>query len=123
MTDNDLDHLLESHDDIVPSLNFADAVMAAVRHEHWKTPPLRFPWARAALGALIAVLVVVFCVAGGLVRPAIVDPRAPDSVGMGEMLTAIGNAASSVGLGWMAMALLLTFASVGLSNHVASRVE
>jgi hypothetical protein len=39
------------------------------------------------------------------------------------MLTAIGDAASSVRLGWMALALLLTLVSVGLSSHLASRVE
>jgi hypothetical protein len=43
-------------------------------------------------------------------------------VGTGEMLTAIGDAAS-VRVGWMALALLLTFASVGLSGHLASRRE
>ena len=123
MTDDDLDHLLESHDDIVPSSGFTDAVMAAVRHEPWKTPPLGFPWARAALGTLIAVLVVVFSVASGLVRPATVGSAVPGVVGTGAMLTAIGDAASSVGLGWIALALLLTLASVGLSSHLASRVE
>jgi hypothetical protein len=122
MTDDDLDHLLESHDDIVPSSGFTDGVMAAVRDEAWKTPPLRFPWARAALGALIAVLVVVLSVASGLVRPATVGAAVPVVVGTGEMLTAIGDAAS-VRLCWMALALLLTFVSVGLSSHLASRVE
>jgi hypothetical protein len=121
MTNDDLDHLLESHDDIVPSSGFTDAVMAAVRQEAWETPPLRFPWERAALGPLIAVLVVVLSVASGFVRP--VGSALPGVVGTGEMLTAIGDAASSVRLGWMALALLLTLASVGLSSHLASRVE
>ena len=121
MTNDDLDHLLASHDQIVPSSGFTDAVMSAVRHETWQTPPLRFPWARAALGALLGVLVVVLSVASGLVRPA-VGAAVPVVVGTGEMLTAIGDAAS-VRLGWMALALLLTFASVGLSGHLASRRE
>lgn len=123
MTNDDLDHLLESHDDIVPSSGFTDAVMAAVRHEAWETPPLRFPWERAALGPLMAVLVVVLSVASGFVRPATVGSALPGVVGTGEMLTAIGDAASSVRLGWMALALLLTLVSVGLSSHLASRVE
>jgi hypothetical protein len=97
--------------------------MAAVRHEPWKTPPLRFPWERAALGPLMAVLVVVLSVASGFVRPATVGSALPGVVGTGEMLTAIGDAASSVRLGWMALALLLTLASVVLASHLASRVE
>jgi hypothetical protein len=123
MIDDDLDHLLESHDEIVPSSGFTDAVMAAVRHEAWKTPPLRFPWARAALGPLMAVLVVVLSVASGFVRPATVGSALPGVVKTGEMLTAIGDAPSSVRFGWMALALLLTLASVVLSSHLASRVE
>ncbi len=123
MTNDDLDHLLESHDDIVPSSGFTNAVMAAVRHEAWETPPLRFPWERATLGPLMAVLVVCLSVASGFVRPATVGSAVPGVVGTGEMLTAIGEAASSVRLGWMALALLLTLVSVGLSSHLASRVE
>ena len=123
MTDDDLDHLLESHDEIVPSSGFTDAVMAAVRHEAWKTPPLRFPWARAALGPLLAVVVVVLSVASGFVRPATVGSALPGVVKTGEMLTAIGDAPSSVRFGWVGLALLLTLASVVLSSHVASRVE
>jgi hypothetical protein len=123
MTNDDLDPLLESHDDIVPSSGFTDAVMAAVRREAWQTPPLRFPWERAALGPLMAVLVVVLSVASGFVRPATVGSALPGVVGTGEMLTAIGDAASSVRLGWMALALLLTVASFVLSSHLASRVE
>jgi hypothetical protein len=123
MTDDDLDPLLQSHDDIVPSSGFTDAVMAAVRHEAWETPPLRFPWERAALGPVMAVLVVVLSVGLGFVRPATVGSALPGVVGTGEMLTAIGDAASTVPLGWMALALLLTLASVGLSGHLASRLE
>jgi hypothetical protein len=123
MTDDDLDHLLESHDDIVPSPNFAEAVMAAVRRKGWETPPLGFPWARAALGALIAVAVVVFSVGAGLMTPATAGSTVPDSVGTGEMLTAIGDATIRVGVGWMVLALSLTLASVGLSSQLASRVE
>jgi hypothetical protein len=123
MTNDDLDHLLESHDDIVPSSGFTDAVMAAVRHQAWETPPLRFPWERAALGPLMVTLVVVLSVASGFVRSAAVGSALPGVVGTGEMLTAIGDAASSARLGWMALALLLTLASVVLSGHLASRVE
>jgi hypothetical protein len=123
MTNDDLDHLLASHDEIVPSSGFTDAVMSAVRHQTGETLPLRFPWERAALGPLVAVLVVILSVASGLVTPATVGSAVPGVLGTGEMLTAIGDAATRVRLGWMALALLLTLASVGLSSHLASRVE
>jgi hypothetical protein len=123
MTDDDLDDLLESHEDIVPSSGFTDAVMAAVRQEAWKTPPLGFPWTRAALGPLMAVLVVVLSVASGLVTPASVGSAVPGVIESGEMLTAIGDAASSVRLGWMALALFVTVGSVGVSSRLASREE
>lgn len=121
MTNDDLDHLLESHDDIVPSSGFTDAVMAAGRRETWTTLPLRFPWVRAALGPLMALLVL--SVASGFVRPATVGSALPGVIGAVDMLTAIGDAATSMRLDWMALALFLTVASVGLSSHLASRVE
>src|SRR5258708_40133280 len=97
--------------------------MAGVRPGSGKTPPIRFPWERAALGPLMVVLVVVLSVASGFVRSATVGSARPGVVGTGDMLTAIGDAASSVRLGWMALALLVTLASVVLSSHLASRVE
>jgi hypothetical protein len=123
MTNADLDDLLASHHDIVPSSGFADAVMAAVRHEAWKRPPLRFPWARAALGPLVAVPVAVVFVGSGFVRPATGGSGLPGVVTTGEMLSAIAEAASRLHLAWMMLALLLTLASVGLSSHLASRAE
>ena len=121
MTNDDLDRLLEAHDEIVPSSGFTDAVMAAVRQKAWETPPLRFPWARGALWPLTAALVVVLSVASGFVGP--VASELPGVVGTGELLTVIGDAASSVRLGSMVLALLVTLVSVALSSHLASRVE
>jgi hypothetical protein len=123
MTDDDLDHLLESHDDIVPSSGFTDAVMAALHNPAWETPPLPFPWKHAALGPLMAVFLVVLSVTWGFVRPATLGSALAGVVRHRELLTAIGDTASRVGLGWMALALLLTLASVGLSSRLASRTE
>ena len=122
MTNDDLDHLLQSPDDIVPSSGFTDAVMAAVRHEARETLPLRFPWERAALGPLMAALVAGISVASGFVRTATVG-SAVSGVGTGELLTAIGDAASRVRPGWMALSLLMTLVSIWLSSHLGSRVE
>jgi hypothetical protein len=119
MTHDDLDHLLESHDDIVPSSGFTDAVMTAIRREAWQTPPLQFPWKRVALGPLIATGLVVLAA----VTPATIGSALVNSAHTSEMLTAINDAAMTMRLGWIALALLLTLASVGLSGHLASRVE
>jgi hypothetical protein len=89
----------------------------------FRTPTKRNRAARAAVGALVAALVVVLAVASGLVRPATVGSALPGVVKAGEMLTAIAGTASSVRVGWMALAMLLTLASVGVSSHLASRVE
>jgi hypothetical protein len=120
---DELDHLLGSHDDIVPSSGFADAVMAAVRHDAWATPPLRFPWKHAARGPLMAAVAVGIGLASGVVRPAAIGSAVPDAVGSSGVLASIGDAALSGRLGWLALAVLLTLVSVGVSSHLASRVE
>jgi hypothetical protein len=119
MTHDDLDHLLESHDDIVPSSGFSDAVMAAVRREAWQTPPLQFPWKRVALGPLIAIVLVVLVA----VTPATIGSALASNVHTSEMITAINDAAKTMRLAWIALALLVTLASVGLSGHLSSRLE
>jgi hypothetical protein len=121
MTTDELDRLLASRDDIVPSAGFTDAVMAAVRHEDWRTPPLRFPWQRAALGPLMAVLLL--AVASWFFTPAAIGTALVGSLGMLEVITAVAEGASSAAWWRMALALWVTLASVALSGHLAARVE
>jgi hypothetical protein len=84
MTNDDLDRLLESHDDIVPSSGFTDAVMAAVRHEAVEDTAATVSLGARRAGPLIAVLVVVLSVASGFVRPGLSDSAVPGVVENGR---------------------------------------
>jgi hypothetical protein len=53
---NDMDHLLSSEPEVVPSAGFAASVMSAVR-DHADDPPLAFPWRRFATGLALCILV------------------------------------------------------------------
>jgi hypothetical protein len=51
--DNDeLDGILRSEEPLTPSSGFAAAVMESVRETAAEPPPLAFPWARFAAGAI-----------------------------------------------------------------------
>jgi hypothetical protein len=49
---DELDRILSSEPPLAPSSGFARGVMEAVRREAEEPPPLRFPWARFAIGLL-----------------------------------------------------------------------
>ena len=50
MRDDDLDHILSSEADIVPSSGFAGSVMDAIQAQTSIPPPIPFPWKRAIPG-------------------------------------------------------------------------
>lgn len=60
MDDNDLDRILLLEEPLTPSSGFAAAVMESVREAAAEPPPLAFPWARFAAGAIA-------CVAGAAI--------------------------------------------------------
>ena len=49
---DDLDRILLSEEPLTPSSGFAAAVMESVREVAAEPPPLAFPWARFAAGAI-----------------------------------------------------------------------
>lgn len=49
---NELDRILAGHDSMTPSTGFSTRVMTAVDAAAAEQPPLPFPWAPFALGAL-----------------------------------------------------------------------
>jgi hypothetical protein len=65
MTPEELDRILSTADDIVPSSGFAANVMDAVQRESSAPPPIRFPWRRAVPGfGLAAALAIASALTG-----------------------------------------------------------
>jgi hypothetical protein len=118
--EDELDRMLSTRDEIVPSSGFVMSVMDAVRHEAAASeptpiPPLAFPWLRALpiFAALVAVLVMLI---GGIVAAV----RMPVAATSGPLVPpAVWHALEQVNAGWLAGALLLALLSSLLSLRFA----
>ena len=117
MRDDELEHILSRHVDIVPSSGFVASVMDAVRSETAGPPPIAFPWKRAipglAAAAILLVSVVVVLIRGvndaaSLQSQSMVSTTVPQLV----------NAARTLGVGWILLSLLLTLVSVTISTRL-----
>jgi|SRR5215469_460601 len=103
--DENLDRILCSDQDVVPSSAFVRNVMAVVRHDASTPGPIPFPWRRVvpglvicavALTALLVVAVIQFS-GGAVARPV---PR---------VFVNIVENANRVGLGWIGLGLVASF--------------
>lgn len=119
MRDDDLDRILSTEPEIVPSSGFVVSVMDAVRRET-APPPIPFPWKRAlpgfaaagfALVALFAVTILLFA------RGIAVQPLPPRLL---SALASMLEALNTVGASWIVLALLMSFASMRLATRLAS---
>lgn len=128
MKDPELDRILSTEQEIVPSENFARNVMEKVRMEASAPPPIPFPWKRALPGVILCVLAIAAVFVTAVLRPA--PQRLPEVsgpsmfTGLWANLSGLGEllrAANAGGLGWILLALLLTFVSVKLSLRLAGR--
>ena len=54
MTDERIDEILGTEEELVPSSGFLAAVMERVREEAAAPPPIPFPWKRAVPGFVVA---------------------------------------------------------------------
>ena len=63
MEDAEMDRILSTRDEILPSSGFAAAVMEAVRREAAAPPPIPFPWKRALPIAALAAIALVMTAA------------------------------------------------------------
>ena len=132
MTDDELDRILSSTDDLEPSSGFTRNVMDAIRREASAPPPIPFPWKRALPGLVLCVLSLVGMFVAELMRPG--SPRLHQSSGP-SIWVAIGTflwtelsdldgllrTANAGGLGWIILALILTFASVTVPLRLIRR--
>ena len=66
MKDAEMDQILCKQDEILPSSGFTAAVMEAVRREAAAPAPIPFPWKRALPVMILAAIVLVAVVVGGV---------------------------------------------------------
>ena len=117
MTDRELDQILGSEPELVPSNTFAASVMRSVRREATTPPPLAFPWACVAPAALVFGLILAVLIVVPLAETK--EPAAP-VLGFGWFdLSLVGawqqtalSLLNSMATAWIAAALLLTVACV-----------
>lgn len=100
---DDLDRILSTDQDVVPSSAFVGSVMAAVRREASAPSPISFPWWRlvpglaicaVALTTLLVIAAIQFYGGAAVAGPV---PR---------VLVNVVEISNRVGLGWIALALV-----------------
>jgi hypothetical protein len=121
MRPDDLDRVLSSEIEIVPSPGFARSVMAAVRREAAAPPPIPFPWMLALPGLLACIVAIVW--------PLMVAFRTPAQQSASVVTLTVTkwldgalplvDSAQMFGVGWLLLGLLLTFAGLKLTWHLA----
>jgi len=120
MRDDDLDRILSSQQEIIPSSGFVDAVMDAVRHESETPPPMPFPWKRALPGLFAACFALMSVFVAGITPFTRGTPTWPLPAGLLSSLDLILQAWKTVGASWIALALIVSLASVKLSMRLVS---
>ncbi len=118
--DDDLDRILSTEQEIIPSSGFVASVMDAVRHDAAAPPPIPFPWMRALPGLCAAGLALVSVVIAG--RALFIQGTAtqPLSASLLSAFALILEVWKIVGANWIALALALSFVSVKLSMRFVS---
>src|ERR1700689_2643739 len=111
----EVDRMLSSEDEILPSSGFAVAVMDAVRREAAAPPPIPFPWKRALPGLVVAGLALALVLAAGISELERALTTARFSSSLPSVVPYIFRGGIGSAAMWIAMTLLATLASVKLS--------
>lgn len=117
MDRNEIDRILATEEELIPSSGFLASVMESVREEAVAPPPIPFPWVRAVPGILLAAGVLgwgaVVLVRSGLpaLREISLTPPSLSAAAMRPLEEA----------GWVAMALGASLLSWLLSRRLAGR--
>jgi hypothetical protein len=119
MRDDDLDRILSSQQEIIPSSGFVDAVMDAVRRES-EAPPMPFPWKRALPGLFAACFTLVSVLVAAITPFTRGTPTRVLPTGLLSALDLILQAWQTIGGNWIALALIVSLASVKLSMRFVS---
>jgi|HubBroStandDraft_4_1064222.scaffolds.fasta_scaffold189341_2 hypothetical protein len=119
----EVNRMLSSEDEILPSSGFAAAVMDAVRREAAVPPPIPFPWKRALPGMIVAGLVFVLAVMA-VVAVIVYLPMTSTIPHVSTPPSSLGSLGLHGGIesatAWTVLALLLAFVSVKLSMSLAT---
>ena len=117
---DDIDRMLSSEDEILPSSGFVASVLDAVRREASTPPPIPFPWTRAwpvAAAAAIAFVftsVVIYDVARHSASSSGEGPASASSI------ESLASVAADSGAHWLVLAVALTLASVAATRRRAA---
>ena len=124
MKHDEIDHILSSEDEILPSSGFAVSVMDAVRREAAAPPPIPFPWMRALPGLVVAGLVLTLVVVAVVVASAQLGTGAVQHSSTSSFLPSLFALTLQGNMGtaaiWGVLAMLVAFVSVSLSTRLAS---
>ena len=118
MNEDNLDRILKSEEELVPSSGFVAAVMERVREEAAAPAPIPFPWKRLVPGMLLAAGLLIWC-GVELLRKGLPELRAVALV-QPQLSAAISRPMQETG--WVALALGVSMATWLLSRRMVRTV-
>jgi hypothetical protein len=120
--ESEIDHILATEEDLIPSSGFLASVMERIQEEAALPAPIPFPWKRAVPGILVIACVfawgVVDLIRSGAAQPGIAAPRWLTLVPLHLSAAAVPPVESA---GWVALALGASLVSWLLSRRLAGR--
>ena len=117
MKEDNLDRILKSEEELVPSSGFVAAVMERVREEAAAPAPIPFPWKRLAPGLVLAAGLLSWC-GVELTRLGLQDLRATALVQPHLSAALTGSVGQA---GWVALALGVSMLAWILSRRMVGR--
>ena len=120
--ESELEHVLATEEELIPSSGFLASVMERVQEEAARPAPIPFPWKRAVPG-ILAVAGVVAWGAVDLIRSGVAQPgiAAPSWLALVPPHLSAAAVLPVESAGWVALALGASLASWLLSRRLAGR--
>lgn len=115
MEPDNLDRILGSEEELVPSSGFVSGVMDRVREEAAAPEPIAFPWNRVLPGAVAVAIGLVWCVVQ-LSRMILAEPATPVPLHFAGVMTPRVE-----GVAWGMVAMTASLLSWTLSRRLIGR--
>lgn len=112
-----LDRILETEEELIPSSGFAASVMDRVRQEAAAPEPIPFPWKRVLPGMILAAVGLIWCTVK-LLQAAIAGRGAPIRIPLHPFSS---MALSLQSAGWVTAALVVSLLSWLLARRLIGR--